>query len=118
MGVEQSIKVINKLEDILHDLKSISLTDVEFLLTNYVHYFENNTKFKIGDKIRLTKTPVINSEIRYGCIGSKDFLIKGAIGKVKNIDCTSKGTALYGILFYDNQHTYSFDEDYLEKILE
>lgn len=42
--------------------------------------------FQVGDYIEIIEAPVINNEVAWGWTGCKHFLIKGAIGFVKNVD--------------------------------
>jgi hypothetical protein len=38
--------------------------------------------YQVGDLVRLTKTPEITKEKSWGWLGSKHFLIEGAIGRI------------------------------------
>ena len=42
--------------------------------------------FKVGDRVRLTKTPDITPEKAWGWMGAKHFLVKGAMATVAAID--------------------------------
>ena len=42
--------------------------------------------FKPGDRVRLTATPEISSEVRWGWLGAKHFMVKGALATVREVD--------------------------------
>ena len=52
---------------------------------------ERFAPFKIGDKVRLTHTPVITEKVSYGWLGHKHFLVEGATGVVRDAGCGSRG---------------------------
>jgi hypothetical protein len=54
--------------------------------------------FKVGDRVELAVTPVINEKTRWGWMGCKHFLIKGAAGTVASSSCGTKGFR-FGIIF-------------------
>jgi hypothetical protein len=56
--------------------------------------------FKVGDRIELTTTPVINDRERYGWLGSKHFLVEGAVATVAAVDVDGDGFS-FG-LHFDN----------------
>lgn len=91
--------------------------------------------FKIGDRVRLTKAPVLSAD--HGWKPYEHFLVVGATGVVTTAECGTKGFQ-FGIVF-DNEsfiagctrfpitagdvvpisesarHTYAFSESYLER---
>lgn len=56
--------------------------------------------FKVGDLVRLTKTPEISKEKSWGWLGSKHFFIEGAIAKVVERQFYD-GLFVYGLMFED-----------------
>ena len=76
------------------------------------------SKFKVGDKVKLKETPVINEKEAWGWMGYRNTLVKGAIAVIKNVDHYS-GNFRYGIIFGEdngNKGTFTFYEDKLEKV--
>jgi hypothetical protein len=65
--------------------------DLEFhfqKLQGYAHtLFKRFAPFKPGDRVVLKKTPVIGEDQSHGWLGSKHFLVAGAKGTVKFVDC-------------------------------
>ena len=56
----------------------------ELLLTKYA-------PFKVGDRVMLTATPDINQKDSWGWMGAKHFLIRGAVGTVREVDVCAAG---------------------------
>jgi hypothetical protein len=54
--------------------------------------------FIVGDKVKLNKTPVINTEESWGWLGSKHFLIKGAMATVRTREFYN-GHFVFGLHF-------------------
>jgi hypothetical protein len=94
----------------------------ELLLSKYA-------KFHVGDRVRLIRAPTITSETAPGWMGSKHFLVPGALGEIREAD-VHNGNVAYRIVF-DNEswidndgktklvtperrHMYHFAEKYLE----
>jgi len=91
--------------------------------------FERFCPFRVGDRVVLSKTPIITKEKSWGWKGSKHFLKKGAAAVIREIDYC-RGKFVYGLIF-DNEtwwdstnkiarpinqkHIYTFSEDYIEK---
>lgn len=57
--------------------------------------------FKIGERVILTKTPEIGSVDRWGWLGSKHFLIKGAVGSVTFVEADGDGFR-FSVVFDDD----------------
>jgi hypothetical protein len=84
-------------------------------------------QFKVGQLVRLNKTPEITREKSWGWFGSKHYLIKGALAVVKERQFYD-GTFVYGLHFQDESWVdgngicqpvsgkalYSFGERWLE----
>lgn len=84
--------------------------------------------FKIGDRVKLTKAPVINEKEAWGWLGSKHFLVPGALATVVESRCGEKGF-VFGVTFdretwmdrhgheqpVDQKHSYCFREEWLER---
>ena len=85
--------------------------------------------FKEGDRVRLTRTPEINENTSWGWIGSKHFLVAGALATVREVDFYD-GRFVAGLHFDDEswisfdgqvhpaaeKALYYFDEGWLERI--
>lgn len=93
--------------------------------------FNKFAPFKIGDRVRLIKTPEINENRFPGWLSSKHFLIEGAVGTVESVDYRDE-TFCADVVF-DNEswidsngtrhpieengkHTFLFSEKLLVKI--
>lgn len=99
------------------------------VLSSYNEMFSRFCPFKVGDRIRLTKTPVI--EQGSGWYGSRHFLVEGAIATVRNCDW-HKGKFVFNLEFDDEswvdsegriypiaperRHMFSFGEDWIAAI--
>lgn len=53
--------------------------------------FDRFCPFKEGDRVVLTKTPLINEKVAPGWVHAKHFLVKGSIGTVTSRDADAKG---------------------------
>jgi hypothetical protein len=69
------------------------------ILNGYQQLFERFCPYQIGDKVLLTKAP--DFEKAPGWIGSKHFLIPGAIGYIKTRDFRNN-SFIFGIEFEDD----------------
>lgn len=131
--------------DVLDTLEKLekSIKEAGYILKSELRLYYKGcmaaSKFKVGDRIQLSKTPVINEKEAWGWMRSKHFLIMGAIGTVKEVDYSEnvkgEGVYIYSISFDDetimleypisgsqasvhstpHRHEYSFGESYLEK---
>lgn len=96
----------------------------ELLLTKYAPFLE-------GDRVCLAKTPDIESSS--GWFRSKHFLITGALGIVRGVECHSEGRLVYYVEFDDEtyycdndkiykptskKHVYGFGESWIKKVEE
>ena len=79
--------------------------------------------FKVGDEVELA--PIINKTKNCDWMGSKNFLVAGAAGRIESAECGSKGFT-FEVTFYDEswigqdgvkhpidedkRHTFIFDE--------
>jgi hypothetical protein len=86
-----------KFKEILSELSRLNscidrLNDSEFLfiLQNHEDMFERFSPFKIGDRVELIKTPIINEKEGWGWLSFKHMLVKGAVGTVKESEFYSK----------------------------
>lgn len=75
------------IQDIISGVKSIE-TLAQGNLQHWKYVLENANSIwkrcphKVGDIVRLTKTPDINQETSWGWMGAKHFLVEGAIATV------------------------------------
>lgn len=93
------------------------------LLTRYA-------PFKVGDRVALAVTPVIDEKTAWGWMSSKHFLIEGALGVVRASDVRSDGQLFFDVEFDDEtwidregvrrpverKHTYCFGERSLVRV--
>lgn len=64
--------------------------------------FDRFCPFKVGDRVRLTRTPEITTEKSWGWIGSKHFLMKGALATVADVDYRADGKCFEYLLKFDD----------------
>jgi hypothetical protein len=122
----------NDLKD-LYDKIEMLEKSFDCRLTHYKYVLEcansiwEKSPFKVGDLVRLNKTPEITKEKSWGWLGSEHFLIKGALATVKERKFYA-GKFVYGIVFNDDsyidasgnkiktseEYIYSFSETWLE----
>lgn len=102
MDVEQFSKGMRLMQEALsalsggpfdHTMKCL-LAAREALLTRYA-------PFKVGDRVELAVTPKIDADTAYGWLGSKHFLVKGAVGTVRASDVRSDGRLSFEVEFDD-----------------
>lgn len=93
----------------------------QLLLTKYA-------TFKVGDRVQLTKAPVINAAVASGWMGARHFLIPGAVATIQTVKVPQEGDLYYGLVFdeesyldskdrpvlADRKHQFCFAIDYLE----
>jgi hypothetical protein len=104
------------------------MSDFKYAIENCKDLFERFAPCKIGDRVELTKTPDINPKDSWGWMDSKHFLIKGAVGTVKEVDFYHKKFKI-GIEFdnetwkntqtdekkpVERKHIYTFSEDFVK----
>lgn len=90
--------------------------------------FERFAPFKEGDRVVLTKTPKIDKETSWGWMGSKHFLVKGAMATVHDVDY--RNGLFFASLYFDDESwvdsdgtvnpvnrpaLYTFSENFLYK---
>jgi hypothetical protein len=76
--------------DLLYALEKYAAA-YDFLLAHYA-------KFHTDDRVRLRRTPRIDAMRAPGWLGSKHFLVAGALGTVRDVDFR-QGTFYYQIVF-------------------
>lgn len=64
--------------------------------------------FSVGDRVVLTMTPEITEEKRWGWMGAKHFLVKGAVATVAEREFYD-GTFKFGLKFDDDSWINSTD---------
>lgn len=129
MDIEKIKEGVALLKQAINILQSSSLEDLlgslvaakEILLTKYA-------PFKVGEKIRLAHTPIVDEDIRPGWLGSKHFLVKGATGIVRSSDVMPGGYFTFYVEFdseswidsrgnvhpTEQKYWYAFSENNLE----
>lgn len=63
--------------------------------------FEKFSPFRVGDKVMLAETPEINEATSWGWLGSKHFLVKGAVGNVVAVDYADD--EFFVVVEFDNE---------------
>lgn len=59
-------------------------------------------KFKVGDRVRLSRAPEISSEKSWGWMGAKHFLVAGAVATVQTVEARRDPPGFcYGLTFDD-----------------
>jgi len=92
---------IQKLKDLVKWIEDCPETELSYIIEKLEEYKEglfSYSKFKVGELVKLTLTPNISEKENWGWLGYKDYLVKGAIGKVADVDYY-KGFFRYGLLF-------------------
>ncbi len=130
---ERSDAMLSRLDDLRKLAADLTSDDLKFWLEQAVTarwlLRTRYAPFKVGNHVRLSKTPVITEEIAPGWLGSKHFLVAGAHGIVRTVDVSTKGLR-FGVVFFDeswidrdgvkhpvpvqDRHVYSFQETDLE----
>jgi hypothetical protein len=76
-------------------MEALNSGPLEFYLNELVSahnlLMERFAPFKIGDRVRLTRTPEITNDVCFGWIGHKHFLVEGSVGTVRDAGCGSRG---------------------------
>lgn len=115
-----------KIQDLQKAIPSEFGYKLNSVLSSYSEMFSRFCPFKVGDRVRLTKTPAI--ERGSGWYGSRHFLVEGAIATVKGCDW-KKGKFVFDLEF-DNEswvdsegriqsiaperrHVFGFGEDWV-----
>lgn len=68
--------------------------------------FDRFAPFKVGDRVRLRKTPEINVHDSWGWMGSKHFLVEGREGVVREVDYhvdRNGNEGFFAMVEWDNQ---------------
>lgn len=102
---------------------------LQTVIANYSSLFERFCPYQVGDKVKLTKTPVI--EKNSGWYGSRHFLIEGAIATITERDYY-QGKFTFFLVFdnetwidsqgveravtENNRHVFGFSEDWINPI--
>jgi hypothetical protein len=74
---------------------------LERVIKSYQQMYERFCPHKVGDRVILIKTPEIGPESRPGWLGSKHFLIAGAVATVSSADFND-GNFVFGLEFDDD----------------
>jgi hypothetical protein len=108
--VKAIIKYVDEIPSV-HDL----LYDIE-QMEEYKKGLLTYAKLKVGEFIKLSKTPEINSRVRWGWLSYKNLLVEGVVGEVREVDWY-KGQFRYSINFVEDKqdHQFCFEEEFLEK---
>lgn len=133
MDVERIIEGMRKIEEgkLLLDSGPFDYT-MKCLFAAHEALLTRYAPFKVGDRVRLSKTPVINECTAPGWMRAEHFLIKGAAGTVKDSHVSSNGDLFFGVVFDheswigpdgvehcvsgDNKAMFTFAESWLEPL--
>lgn len=100
---------------------------VKRLASCYEMLINRYAPHKVGDRVILTKTPQIDDINSPGWLGCRHFLVKGAVGTVREVSCDGDHFS-FGVMFdvetyidtysgeakpVDQKHTFFFREEYL-----
>ncbi len=55
-------------------------------IREYIKGLFDRAPFQVGDRVRLNRTPVITESTSWGWLGSKHFLVAGALAVVREVD--------------------------------
>lgn len=82
--LRDQIEAYKQLLTALGALQNTAISSGEFLwsLQTALTIFDR-CPFKVGDRVQLTKTPVINEAESWGWMGFKHFLVEGALATVQ-----------------------------------
>ncbi len=88
-------EVVRRFRDLQSALRAFDKGPLEFWIKKTCAQvellFRRFSPFKPGDRVALTKTPEITGEKSWGWLGSKHFLVEGAVGVVVSIDADERG---------------------------
>lgn len=59
--------------------------EIKRTLQEFKKFMETKSKFKVGDRVEIAETPVINEKECWGWLSSKHFLIEGAKATISEI---------------------------------
>ena len=109
--------MIKKLETLSKWIDSCPNVELSYAIERLKEYRQglfSYSKFKVGDIVKLAKTPTITDTENWGWIGCKKYLIKNALAKVVDVDYY-KGHFRYDLEFIDLEtNQFTFYEDDLE----
>lgn len=122
---ENSLTKILEGLNILEKLSNGHLTDWKYALES-ANSIWSRSPFKVGDLVKLNKTPEITKDKSWGWLGAKHFLVEGALAEVKSRQFYD-GKFIFGLMFNDDswidyngnihyvneRYIYSFSEDWL-----
>ena len=109
---------INKIKELVKWAKEIPGANSFDWYIERLEYFQKElfkySKFKVGDEVKLLKTPPITDKLNWGWSGYKDILVKGATAIVTEVD--HYATHFRYSLEFDTckKHYFSFYEKDLE----
>lgn len=83
--------------------------EIKQALLQFKTFMETKGQFKVGDQVELNFNPVINSQVAWGWMSSRHFLIEGAKAIVKDISYRSNEFVYY--LVFDNDVSWIDDKD-------
>lgn len=125
--IESALKLIDQGNKMLQGGSFIY--HVERLLGAYEYATTRLAPAVVGDRVMLTKTPNITKSKAPGWMGSRHFLIRGAIATVREVSLDTGGFC-FQLMFDDeswlkdgvpqpipekDKHTYHFREDFVTR---
>lgn len=110
-GIENNNRTISTIKNLINLLAKQELEYISIQNAEFEALFERFCPFKINDRVELIETPEINPKKNWGLIGSKHFLVKGAVATVKKR--TSREGQFVFLLEFDDD---SYKEFHTNKI--
>lgn len=104
IDIQKILKGISSLEE----LSGGNLHQWKYVLEN-ANSIWSRSPYKMGDLVRLKKTPIIDKKTSWGWLGAKHFLIEGNVGKVADIQFYN-GLFIFGIEF-DNESWIDYEKN-------
>jgi len=101
---ETSVQRVAALRPAIDQLRALSasLADLLYVLEKYAAAYDfllaHHAKFHVGDRVQLAVTPLIDETHSPGWLGSKHFLVAGALGEVWDADVRN-GAFYYQVVF-------------------
>src|ERR1035437_6588033 len=74
--------------------------EIKEKLKQFKTFLETKGRFKIGDRVEIAHTPVIDKETAWGWLSGKHFLVEGAKGTIILIDYYNDSFG-YSVIFND-----------------
>jgi hypothetical protein len=102
MDIDRIKDAVRQIEAGVDQIRSTGVSyTLDVLFAAHRLVIERFAPFKVGDRVALSKTPKIDRETAWGWLGSKHFLVQGALGIVRTVDLHGDGKLSFGVEFDD-----------------